>query len=150
MSLLSYDNGNLYWLPRDNVSKQWNKRYAGTKAGTLKKEGYIQVKLEDKISYAHRIIWEMFNGEIPKNMEVDHINDDRADNRIENLQLLTRNQNSLRISSSKGYYWHKLMKKYHTSKQYKGVHHHLGYFGTPCGAYMANRTFFIGEKYDTV
>ena len=150
MSLLSYNNGDLYWLPRDNISKQWNKRYAGTKAGTLKKEGYIQVKLEDRIAYAHRIIWEMFNGEIPKSMEVDHINDNRADNRIENLQLLTRNQNSLRISSSRGYYWNKLMKKYHASKQHKGVHYSIGYFGTACGAYMANRTFFIGDKYDTV
>mgnify|MGYP001593560710 CR=1 FL=1 len=148
MSLLRYDNGNLYWLPRDNISKQWNKRYAGKKAGTLKKEGYIQVKLEDKISYAHRIIWEMFNGEIPKNMEVDHINDDRADNRIENLQLLTRNQNSLRISSSKGF--GKKGNQYQATKQYKGVHHYLGLFGTACGAYMANRTFFIGEKYDSI
>lgn len=47
---------------------------------------------------AHRVIWEMFNGPIPEGMEVDHIKEIRetggiADNRIENLQLLSPAEN---------------------------------------------------------
>lgn len=40
-----------------------------------------------------RIVWDAFNGPIPKDFEVDHINDVRTDNRLENLQLLTHKDN---------------------------------------------------------
>lgn len=41
----------------------------------------------------HRIVWETFNGEIPKGFEIDHINNKRDDNRLDNLQLLTKSAN---------------------------------------------------------
>lgn len=41
----------------------------------------------------HRLVWELVNGPIPEGMDVDHINNDRLDNRIENLRLATRSQN---------------------------------------------------------
>ena len=37
----------------------------------------------------HRFIWEHFNGTIPKGMVVAHKNNDRTDNRLENLELTT-------------------------------------------------------------
>ena len=36
----------------------------------------------------------MFNGKIPHNLEVDHQNQIKTDNRIKNLQLLTHKQNT--------------------------------------------------------
>jgi len=41
----------------------------------------------------HRLVWETFNGEIPKGYEIDHINAVRDDNRLENLQLLSHLDN---------------------------------------------------------
>ena len=40
--------------------------------------------------YMHRYVWEYYNGKIPKGYEVHHIDFDRSNNDISNLQLLTR------------------------------------------------------------
>lgn len=48
---------------------------------------------------AHRIIWIAQNGIIPNGMVVDHINNDKLDNRIENLQLLTAENNSTKAAN---------------------------------------------------
>lgn len=37
----------------------------------------------------HRVIWVYVNGPIPAGLVVDHINEVKSDNRIENLQLVT-------------------------------------------------------------
>lgn len=42
----------------------------------------------------HRIIWISAHGIIPDGYVIDHINNDKTDNRLENLQLLTPEQNS--------------------------------------------------------
>jgi len=41
----------------------------------------------------HRAMWEAFNGQIPNGLEVNHKNLDRADNRLDNLELLTHQEN---------------------------------------------------------
>jgi len=41
----------------------------------------------------HRVLWEAFNERIPKGLEVNHINLNRQDNRLENLELVTHQQN---------------------------------------------------------
>ena len=41
----------------------------------------------------HRVIWYYFNGNIPKGYDIDHINGDKTDNRIENLRCVTRKEN---------------------------------------------------------
>lgn len=41
----------------------------------------------------HRAVWEAFNGPIPGRLEVNHKNLDRSDNRLENLELVTHQEN---------------------------------------------------------
>lgn len=46
-------------------------------------------KSKNGVEYLHRAVWVFYNGAIPSDMVIDHINRDRSDNRIENLRLAT-------------------------------------------------------------
>ena len=46
-----------------------------------------------KTNLQHRFVYEVFNGKIPSHLEIDHLNENKTDNRIKNLQLLTHKQN---------------------------------------------------------
>lgn len=41
----------------------------------------------------HRLVWEAFNGPIPNRLEINHKDLDRANNRLDNLELMTHQQN---------------------------------------------------------
>lgn len=60
--------------------------------GSYDNDGYLILKVKTRQIKAHRIAWFLFYGEFP-NMEIDHINRDRSDNRIVNLRLSTRETN---------------------------------------------------------
>ena len=68
----------------------------------------------------HRVVWEAFNGKIPQGMEVDHMDDDRSNNDLSNLRLLTKGQN---ISRAKRLLSNKQMEtiKYLKSLGYRQV-----------------------------
>ena len=66
---------------------------AGELAGCIKNgTGYQQIIYNYKSYKAHRIIWLMVHGRYPDG-DIDHINHDRTDNRIENLRVVTRMEN---------------------------------------------------------
>ena len=46
-----------------------------------------------KAYFQHRFVYEVFNGKIPPNFEIDHINGIKTDNQKINLQKLTHQQN---------------------------------------------------------
>lgn len=62
----------------------WNGRYPGRTVGWVSKTGYKQTTLKGRKFYLHRIIWFMAYGYAPE--QIDHINHDTLDNRIENLR----------------------------------------------------------------
>ena len=77
--------------------------YSAVKKGKILKQvdvgfGYLQVCLrknnKNHSLYVHRLVWEAFNGLIPEGMQVNHINENKSDNRLENLNLMTAVQNS--------------------------------------------------------
>lgn len=88
----------LYYADSENGHIWSEKRHKWLSEGTLPK-GYKNVSLyvdeqEEKKSFrVHRLIWESFNGEIPQGLEVNHISEDKSDNRLANLNLLTHPQN---------------------------------------------------------
>jgi hypothetical protein len=71
--------------------------YRPVKTGLLKH--YVVVRLCKNGVYRclsiHRMLWEAFIGPIPGRLEINHKNLDRADNRLENLELVTHQENIL-------------------------------------------------------
>ena len=82
-------------------------------------QGYIQIYINKKRYYIHRIIYKYFNEDwditdTSKNNHIDHVNINPLDNRIENLRVVNhsqnlRNRNKLKNCSSKykGVCWNK-------------------------------------------
>lgn len=83
--------------------------------GSKDKDGYVILKIKGRQYKAHRLIFAMFNGRLPKE-EIDHINRNRSDNRIENLRECNRSENVMNSTlKTKGIYIDKtkgLKKKY--------------------------------------
>lgn len=75
--------------------------------GFVHPSGYVHINLSSNGSKkqvrAHRVIYIAANGHIPDGMVVDHINNDKSDNRICNLQLLTAEENSRKAADDGKY-----------------------------------------------
>lgn len=100
----------------------------GKRAGYVAPNGYRKIMINYKNYYEHRLIFEMHYGEPQE--EIDHINGNRSDNRIENLRIATRsqqNQNtkmrSDNTSGVKGVFWHNKAQKWQVTvqKMYFGI-----------------------------
>ena len=69
--------------------------------GGLKDDGYIQLGLrvpDLKHVYCHNFIWQTFKGEIPDKKIINHINEIKHDNRLDNLELETHIGNTIKSS----------------------------------------------------
>lgn len=125
-SRLRYDGGRLYW--RDGPR-------AGKEAGTLDPTtGYKVFRLAGKKLLVHRVVWGMLANEVPK--VIDHINQDKTDNRYENLRNCDQkvNQHNRRgpkdkdnTSGRRGVSWDKEKGKWEAYITV-GRRKHLGYY----------------------
>ena len=97
--------GKIQILKNGDIYRLWEKR-RGFLAKPIKitkksSNGYVMLRTVFKengvvISHyvcAHRVIWSYFNGIADDCLEINHINAKKDDNRIENLELVTRREN---------------------------------------------------------
>jgi hypothetical protein len=88
-----YEDGRLYWRVCSG------RVHAGQQAGPTNKS--IQIRFRGKSFLIHRLVWELFNGPIPEGLDIDHIDHDRQNNRIENLRAVTHAENQRNLSLPK-------------------------------------------------
>ena len=102
-----------------------NKKETGTKNYT----GYLVLRYNKKVVYAHRLAWYLYYGVWPT--VIDHVNGNRIDNRIENLREVNYLQNAQNMTGKHvGAHLHKKTGLYRSSIMTKGKTKHLGYFKT--------------------
>ena len=136
--VLDYDmeTGKLTWKvrmsPRRNAGEE-----AGTTSSVHGKVAYRRITIDRISCGAHRLAWLLVHGVWPRN-NIDHIDGNGLNNRIENLRDATlfenaRNRGPQRNSKSgiKGVYWHVASGRWQAKIQHYGKGKNLGYYATP-------------------
>lgn len=99
-SIIRYDGTNFYWVsqPLEMFANEkswaaWNRLHAGQMVKVKRQtNGYNGVRIHRALIMVHRLIWVLHHGQWPK-FEIDHINGDHTDNRIENLRDVPKSIN---------------------------------------------------------
>lgn len=126
-----YKDGILIWKKRplyhfENIKgMDWfNNRFIGLKSGSeisapRSNTKYISVGISGHRLKLHRLIYIMFNGYIDDNIQIDHIDNNGLNNKLENLRAVTSSINQrnkpLQISNKtgiNGVNWHINAKKW--------------------------------------
>jgi hypothetical protein len=122
-----YEDGELIRLHSNNQHKH---------VGSENSCGYVQFEHQGRTYMLHRIIWEMHYGAISKDTQIDHIDRNPYNNRIENLRICTQNQNQInaRIPKNNTSGFKGVLKtpngKFQARLGYNGVKLYLGLFDT--------------------
>lgn len=149
IQLLRYESetGKLFWRERPDelfkasgaysqarIAAAWNSKNAGKEALiTIDAHGYPFGSVFKKLVRAHRVIWKLVHGTEPE--QIDHINGDRADNRIINLRAVSNADNHRNMSLSTanksgvtGVFWFARTGRWRSEITIAGKNVHLGYY----------------------
>jgi len=142
--LFEYKNGALIRKVRTCNSVK-----VGDSAGYLRPDGRIYIMVDGKQYLRYRLVWMMHYGNIPKGLQVDHIDNAglKSDDRIENLRLATQSQNNHNIEA-RGHDWHEPLGKWRAQIRHHGKGIHLGYFDCQIDAraeYLRAKRKYAGE-----
>lgn len=111
-----------------------NRVNVGDIAKSRQVNDYLCARIDNKLYLLHRLAWLYVYGGWPKT-EVDHINMDRADNRIANLREVTSGENKMNTglrknntSGVRGVSWFGSRNKWVARATIGGRIHVIGYF----------------------
>lgn len=129
-SLLTYDPLTGVFLWKESGAG----RRRNLKAGGFDSDGSIGIMINGVSHKAHKLAWIYHCGAMPEK-QIDHINRDRSDNRIDNLRDVSSAENcrnrgigSDNKSGVNGVYKNKPSNKWHVQIKVKGKRIHLGMF----------------------
>jgi hypothetical protein len=96
LRILRYEpaTGRLLWK-----SGMGNMAKANREAGSVHQQGHRRVMFRGKSYYTHRIIFLLHQGHLPE--QIDHIDHDPTNNRLENLRAATNKENGRNRSAGK-------------------------------------------------
>ena len=122
LETFDYDNkGVLIWKKTGKVAGSEN-------------HGYLRIRFKGKDYFAHRLIWFYHYGKWPKG-QIDHVNRNKLDNRIENLKDVSQFENQKNKWSTKnsitgipGLTWHKTKEKWEARLYENGRYVYRKYF----------------------
>ena len=125
------DTGIFTWIKKPGQSTR-----VGHVAGSAIGNGYMRIKFKCIEYLAHRVAYYMYHGVDPLGKCIDHIDGDKANNKIDNLRLASIVQNGMnRVnlpsnnnSGAIGVCWDKKAKKWKAQIIANKVYKHLGYF----------------------
>ena len=112
--------------------------------------GYCLVWFNGKMYGYHAILWTLYYREnIPEGLEIDHINGNKIDNRIENLRIVTSRGNQQNIVVHRNgklvsAYYQRSSRKYNARIQIGKKRIHLGLFKTEI---EANKAYKVACKH---
>lgn len=114
------------------------------RVGYVHPSGHRYVMVDNEVYSEHRLVWFYNHGKWPEH-DIDHINGDPSDNRIENLRdvpaaINMQNERKPRKNNTSGFlgvHFKKKLQKYGAGITVRRKRVHLGYFDTPQEAYAA-------------
>lgn len=116
----------------ERTYKMWVKRFANESPCRLNDKGYLRIFFNGKDYFAHRVAWFLYYGVWPVN-QIDHINQIKTDNRIDNLREVSNEENcknqTLRKTNKSGrigVYFDNQHKKWRASIRFNNKTVHLG------------------------
>lgn len=137
MSLFEYRDGILY---RRSVNRNGLK--IGDPIGSTDVKGYLVTTINRKNYKIHRLIFLYHNGYMPE--FIDHIDQNKSNNRIENLRPATKSQNMANRGSQnnntsgyKGVCWHKRDRKWKAQIKINRKTINIGKYNDPIEAQEA-------------
>ena len=158
-SVLCYDSesGEFRWNYRRDVTQSTNKQRAGKIAGWINDQGYRVIEIGERNYRAQILAWLYTYGSVPTD-EIDHINNNRSDNRLTNLRQCSRNQNSQnslkrRDNSSgfKGVGFSRQKNRWRSRLHLNGKDIHLGFYRSKSmgsgGIYSRSQKAFLHGEF---
>lgn len=126
-----YKCGLLYWKKK---TSKYSKAIVGSIVGNKANgDGYGHINIKNKFYKTHRLIFVYHYGYFPE--QVDHINGNRLDNRIENLRACTSQENRWNSktpitnnSGVKGVGFYPRFNKWRARCTFNKKYYFLGYF----------------------